>query len=399
MKILHTSDWHLGQEFHTYDRMPEHEAFLNSLEDMIRQEQPDALLVCGDIYHTSTPSNTVMRLFTDGMDRIRQACPSMRVIVSAGNHDSSSRLEVSRSLWGHLGVTVIGRVERDGEEIDFSRHLIELPERKGYVVALPHMFPQNYPAVSPDIPREDRQKSFMSALGDYVRLNCDPSLPLVMMAHLAIAGSDISGHDPSRGGMDYIGENEIDVPYDYLALGHIHFPQMIGTRARYCGSPIPISFDEDYPHSVTVAEVAKGEIPLIRTIPVRNIRPLRTIPKSPVSFEDALKALEGFPSDEPAYLRIWVRLEDVPPANAMLRASMALQGKQAKFCTIKWERNRAEESRNVRVLDVEQFRAFSPLQLAEMYYSEKYGGPLDEDLKRLMMEAIGDGSADMEEEI
>lgn len=388
MKVLHTSDWHLGQEFHTYDRTEEHEAFLRSLEDIVKAEKPDLLAVCGDIYHTATPSNQVMRMFTDSLDRIRLACPGMRIVISAGNHDSSSRLEVSRALWGYLGVTVVGRVERNGTEIDFSRHLIELPERKGYVVAMPHIFPQNYPLICPDTPREDRQRTFMKALGDYVREVCDMELPIVMMAHLALIGSDISGHDPSRGGMDYINENEIDVPYDYLALGHIHFPQMVGVKARYCGSPVAVSFDEDYPHSVTVAEVEKGRPPIIRTVAVKATRPLMTIPDSPVSFEEGLRLLEEFPSDLPAYIRLRARLEDVPPANALLRASMALQSKSAKFCTIRWERDKEESAAVEERLDVEQLRTFSPLQLAERYYAEKFNAPMGDDLKELIKEAV-----------
>lgn len=73
MKIIHTSDWHLGQEFYTYDRTQEHEAFLDQLAMIVREEKPDALVISGDIYHTSAPSNSVMRFFTDRLDRIRQA--------------------------------------------------------------------------------------------------------------------------------------------------------------------------------------------------------------------------------------------------------------------------------------------------------------------------------------
>lgn len=194
MKIIHTSDWHLGQEFYTYDRTEEHEAFLSQLRDIAATERPDALVVCGDIYHTATPSNSVMRFFTDWLDRIRQACPQMQIIVTAGNHDSSSRLEITRSLWAHLGVTVIGRIERKDEAPDIDRLIVPVTgedgRKCGYVIALPHIFPQNYPALSEDTPREDRKKAFMAALGKRIPEINSEDLPVVMTAHLTISGGE-----------------------------------------------------------------------------------------------------------------------------------------------------------------------------------------------------------------
>ena len=112
MKIIHTSDWHLGQEFYSYDRTEEHEAFLQQLENIVAIEQPDALVISGDIYHNATPSNSVMKLFNDHLDEIRKACPSMQIIIIAGNHDSASRLDIFASAWRHMNVHVIGRIEK-----------------------------------------------------------------------------------------------------------------------------------------------------------------------------------------------------------------------------------------------------------------------------------------------
>ena len=131
MKIIHTSDWHLGQEFYTYDRTDEHVAFLEQLQEIVAQEQPDALLIAGDIYHNATPSNGVMRMFNEHLDKIRQACPTMQIIVTAGNHDSSARLEVTRGLWKHLGVHIVGRIVKTEDRVDFDNHLIAIHNTTG----------------------------------------------------------------------------------------------------------------------------------------------------------------------------------------------------------------------------------------------------------------------------
>ena len=396
MKVLHTSDWHLGQEFHTYDRTREHISFLHQLRNIVSEEKPDLMVISGDIYHTAAPSNSVMRLFVEHLDAIRQACPSMMIVVTAGNHDGSSRLEVNRSLWSHLGVTVLGRIERKEDGPDFDRHILPVTSPDGvltgYVVALPHVFPHSFPQVEEDTPREERQRVFMRHLGNRLREVNPDGLPVVMMAHLAVAGSDYTGHDQSRGGMDFIDASELEVPYDYLALGHIHCPQTLNTgRERYSGSPVPVSFDEDYQHSVTVAELEKGQEPVIRTVDIDNPIPLYTIPEEPAAFEEVLALMEDFPADRPGYIRLNVSLEDVPPANAMQRAAEALKGKQARFCTIRWHRPvqsvvRSDEM----VMDVEEIRAMSPMELAAMHYEEKYGAAMPEEIIRLLEEAVNE---------
>ena len=393
MKILHTSDWHLGQEFYSYDRTEEHEAFLSQLREIVADEQPDVMVVSGDIYHNATPSNTVMRMFTDRLDAIRRACPAMQVVVTAGNHDSSSRLEVTRTLWDHLGVHVIGKVEKKEGQVDFDRHIIGVTDKEGvlcgYVVALPHIFPHSFPLVNEDTPREQRQSAFFQALADRVKEVNVAGLPVVMIAHMAITDSDITGHDEVRGGMEYTDISELKVDFDYLALGHIHCPQQIGERGRYCGSPIPVSFEENYEHSVTIVELDKhGAIPEPRKIKIENPWPLKTLPKEALPFEDALKELSAFPDDQKAYIRLHVKLTDIAPHNAMERAAQATEGKLCRFCSFKWERNQEQTARKHTFEDVEQMKSHSPLEIADLYYENKFGQPMEEDLKAMLAQVV-----------
>ena len=399
MKIIHTSDWHLGQEFYSFDRTEEHVAFFSQLKDIVVEEQPDVLVVSGDIFHNATPSNSVMRLFTDHLDAICRAHPGMTVVIIAGNHDSSSRVEISRTLWEHFHVFIIGKLEKKDKQLNFDQHIIPVVassgELKGYVVALPYVTPLAFPSVEDDIPREKRQAAFLEVLSHKLNEKNLTNAPVVMMAHMAITGCDATGHNLTQGGMDYINVADLKVGFDYLALGHIHCPQKIKTTeagvgyARYSGSPIPVSFDEHYVHSVTVVEISQhGEQPLVRTIPIHNPWPLLTIPKEAVDFEEGLSFLEKLPADQQSYIRLHVKLTDVPPQNAMERAIQAVKGKKCRFCCFKWEETAKVRTRQRYFIDVDQMKAHSPLEIAELYYESKFGVPLDNEYKKMLSDVI-----------
>ena len=139
MKILHTSDWHLGHTLYNYDRTAEQQSFLRQLTRIVTEEQPDAMVVSGDIYHYSSPAATTQKMYTDAMLNIHQACPGMAIVVTAGNHDSSSKLEIDSSLWQHFGLNVVGNIERTAEEVNLDKHIIEINNEKktiGYVIAV-----------------------------------------------------------------------------------------------------------------------------------------------------------------------------------------------------------------------------------------------------------------------
>ena len=395
MKILHTSDWHLGQDFYSYDRTEEHTAFLEQLCEIVSDEQPDVLIVAGDIYHNGTPSNTVMRLFTDRLDAVCSACPTMQVVVIAGNHDSSSRLEVNRTLWLHRQVHIIGRIEKKEGKVDLDHHILpvfnQMGEKCGYVVALPHVFLHSFPLLDEETPYDDRRELFFQALANRVNEVNTEGLPVVMTAHMALTGSDITGHDTVRGGMEYLNVTDLKVPFDYLALGHIHCPQWLDeTTARYCGSPVAVNFDERYGHSVTVVELEKGgEKPVCRYLPIHNPWPLKTLPSKALPFEEMLQELAAFPDDEQAYIRCQVLLPDVPPQNAQEQVQRVIKEKKCRFCCFKWEHPERTATERVQAFDdVEQMKEHSPVEVAGMYYEHRYGHAMDEEMKELLEQVV-----------
>ncbi len=396
MKILHSSDWHLGQEFYSYDRTEEHTSFLNQIRQIVADEQPDAMVVSGDIYHTAAPSNTTMRLFTDHLLKIQEACPFMKIIVTAGNHDSSSRLEITRNLWERVNVEMIGRINRYNDTIDFDRHIISINGKDnrptGIIVAIPHVFPQSFPLVSEDTPREKRQSAFWAALNNRLNEINTEKLPVVLMVHMAISGSDITGHDESRGGMDYVDIDSIPVDYDYMALGHIHCPQLIngaGTRARYCGTPIPVSFDENYEHSVSLVEITSGAEPTVRTIKINNPIPLKTIPEEAAPYTDVLKELATIDSCAKMYVRLNIRLDNNVPKQIREQAIDSLRDKQARFCTIKWEREPTATDKNQPIhITTDDMLTASPLEIAKLHFKRLYDTDMGQDMIDMLNEVI-----------
>ena len=353
------------------------------------------MVVSGDIYHYSTPSASTQKMYTDGMLEIHRACPEMTIVVTAGNHDSSSKLEIDSSLWNHFGVKVVGNIERNQEEVNLEKHIVEVRNDrgilKGYIIAIPHVYPQNFPILDTETPREERQARFFQALQDEVEKMNAERLPVVLMAHLSIEGSDQTGHDDTVGGIEYVPISAMGGGYDYLALGHIHCPQNIkGSRhcARYCGTPLPVSFDEAYPHSVSIVEIQREKAPQIKTIEIENPMPLITLPKEAVDFEEAIKLLEEYPDDKPAYIRLNVLIKDYLAPDCNERASNAVKGKNCKFCYIKPNREKHTSDDETKHISIQEMQEMSPLEIAKLYFQEAEGKEMDEELCELMNSVV-----------
>ena len=259
MKILHTSDWHLGHSFYGYERTEEHLSFLKQLCNIIRNENPDALIISGDIYDSVVPSITVQKLYNRMILELRAAAPTMKIIITAGNHDSSSRLELNGELWNAFNVQIVGNIERNDNVVNYEKHIIEITDSskkiKGYIIAVPYIYHANYPAADNDT--QSRMRSFHQQLINRVIERNGANRPIIMTGHLAVSGADIKGHETTHTRLVYESIEELGEGYDYIALGHIHRPQTVTSnkKARYSGSPIPINFDEDYPHSITIVEI------------------------------------------------------------------------------------------------------------------------------------------------
>lgn len=399
MIILHTSDWHLGHSLYEYDRYEEQRSFLDQLSGIAVAERPDALVVCGDVFDRVTPSAEARSLYVEALLDLRDKCPDMQIVVTAGNHDGKSALEVEGLLWERLHVKVVGQVERrDDGSVNLDRHIVEVRDAGrqllGFVVAVPHIYEYGYPQMKEGQTKEERQQSFFQSLLDETARRNPGGLPVVLTAHLSLSGSNFAGHSfaDSIGNIETVDQKLLGQGYDYLALGHIHNAKTFegqGPVARYCGTPLAVSFDEQGRHGVSLVTLAAGQGPVIREIPIHNPKPLLTIPSEPALFPDALRELREFPDSSPAYVRLNV-LQDGPlPFNYVEQIQQCLEGKLVKYCCVKTslmvqKKPRGGEARQ----PVDADNMPDPLTLADLFYQKKFHLPLSDEQRDLLQEAI-----------
>lgn len=377
-KFIHTSDWHLGQNFYSYDRNEEQRDFLRQLADIVHEHTPDALLVSGDVYHAAAPSNAAVNLYVDEMLNIHEACPTMAIIVIAGNHDSASRLDSDKRLWKRAGVNVLGGIARDKDGFaDLNSHIITVKD-KGIVAAVPFAYPGSFPLTSDanDIVREQRQRAYFQALLDQANNQNGGNLPVVLMAHLAVSNSDCTGHSMK---MECVELDALGHGYDYAALGHIHRPQNLSDRTRYSGTPVPVSFDEQCEHSVSIVTIeGHNAMPLIEKIGIKNLKPLHTIPANdPVDFDEALKLAAMSRDIAGAYIRLNVKTERYLPNGAQERAARTINEMSGRFCEIK-NTSSVVTSRPQQQMTVEELNNLRPVEVAKRYFLREYNREMTE---------------------
>ncbi len=260
MRILHTSDWHLGQSLCDESRAEEQQAFLRWLQELVERERVDALLVSGDIFDSGTPPNQAMTMyysFLSGVRALEGAC--RHVVITGGNHDSPTLLNASASYLGLDNIHIIGRAPRDQAD-----EVIIIDDADGTpalaVCAVPYLRAGDIPREGDSDPsRQDTQLSQGVArhFAEARRIALERAaalgrpLPLVAMGHLYARGVDLNaGRAGERslvvGTLGAVDPTPLAAGFDYTALGHIHSPQSLDAegRLRYSGAPMTMEFGE-----------------------------------------------------------------------------------------------------------------------------------------------------------
>ena len=396
MKIIHTGDWHLGHKLYNYDRTDEEEHFFRQLAATVRREEPDALVVCGDIFHSGAPGNDVAKRFTERLLDVQAECPAMETVVIAGNHDSYSRLVVDEALWKRCRVHVFGMPAEDREgRADFGKNVVVLPGR-GVIAAVPFCHSRNFPAVE-GAEGDNRERNYFEGLAKYAG-TCAGGLPAVLMAHLAVSGDiDLRGHDTTLviGGEECVDVDDLGAAYDYVALGHIHCPQWIRggrKRARYCGAPRAIHFDEAYAHGVDVVTVEAGREPEVRTVPFEPLHALATLGgEKGKPFDDVLGevAAASLPADTYVRLNVCMGVGELPGPDWTERSRQACAAKGLRFCVN--NPIRAEEpdtKRERKILTVAEIRNLSDDDVLDILSERQELTARHRELIRSLMEEV-----------
>jgi exonuclease SbcD len=258
IRLLHTSDWHIGRTLYGRKRYEEFESFLTWLAEKIQENSIDALLVAGDVFDTSAPSNRAQELYYRFLCRVA-ASSCRHVIVVAGNHDSPSFLNAPRELLKALAVHVVGSVTADPEdEVLVLRNEQAAPEL--IVCAVPYLRDRDIRVAEAGESIEDKERKLVdgirthyaavAALAEQKREEFGVDIPIVATGHLFTAGGQTVDGDGVRelyvGSLAHVTAGIFPASFDYLALGHLHVPQKVNgsETIRYCGSPLPMGFGE-----------------------------------------------------------------------------------------------------------------------------------------------------------
>ncbi|MEA1891193.1 MAG: exonuclease SbcCD subunit D C-terminal domain-containing protein [Campylobacterota bacterium] len=280
MKILHTSDWHLGQSFMGKSRQEEHQVFLTWLIEIIQSQNIDTLIVAGDIFDTVAPPNYALELYYNFLTELTPICEN--IIITAGNHDSISTLKTSKQLLKSLNIHVIASGDEDESEIV---EIYKGSKLEAIVCAVP--FLRDF-VVRQSLSGEsmsDKEQLLSQGIREHyntlskeaLALANGRDIPIVATGHLTTLGSKTSEseRDIYIGSTLNIDSGFLDKSFDYVALGHLHINQKVGCESvRYSGSPIPLSFSESTSQKKvniiefknTTPHVEELDIPLYRKL-------------------------------------------------------------------------------------------------------------------------------------
>ena len=327
MRILHTSDWHLGQHFMGKSRQAEHQALIDWLLTQTQEHAVDAVLIAGDIFDTGSPPSYARELYSHLVVKLHHA--GVALLLLGGNHDSVATLGESRSVLACLSTTVVAQL---GEPAD---HIVVLPERGNdgqagcIVCAVPFIRPRDVLQSQAGQSAQDKQQSMQAAIQAYyqsvfeagrarqaqLQLALGRRVPLIATGHLTTVGASSSESVREI----YVGSLEAFPtaafpPVDYIALGHIHKPQKVGGLAhiRYSGSPIPLGFDEARQQKeVLLVDLDATGLANITPLAVPRFQPLISVMGSLSALASAITAAAAQGStDAPVWLEVTVAEDD-----------------------------------------------------------------------------------------
>ena len=286
MKVLHTSDWHIGQKFMGQSRALEHQAFLSWLEDTIKKENIDLLIVAGDIFDTGNPPNYALELYYNFLKQLF-LLSNLTVVITAGNHDSISTLKAPKQLLEFMNVHVITSGDENENELI---PIYKEEELQAVVCAVPFLRDSVVRRAISGQTINEKESSLNTGIKQHyidvyeqaVKLTSKNNLPIIATGHLTTVGSRTSEseRDIYIGGTLDIGSDFLGKYFDYVALGHLHINQTVGCdHVRYSGSPIALSFSEaNQKKKVNIVEfnnnnnnnieVEEIEIPIFRKLQV-----------------------------------------------------------------------------------------------------------------------------------
>jgi DNA repair protein SbcD/Mre11 len=402
LRLLHTSDWHLGHVLHGFERAHEHALALAWLLDAVVREEVDALLVAGDVFDAANPPTEAQHAWYRFLVEAWARVPHLQVVVVGGNHDSASRLDaIDPFLRALERLHVVGGVARNGGEVDLDRHVIPLRDRAGetaaWVAAVPHLRATET-GTGDEAAVAAGTRAFYDAVFARARARRKPGEALLAMGHLYLVGAQVSSLSERKltlGNQSAVGHDLFPDDVAYAALGHLHLAQPVGGRehVRYSGSLVPLSLAErDYPHQAVLVEL-DGE----RKVAIRELRAPRSValPRIPeqgaAGVAEALAAIAALPARGAGpecarpLLEVEVRVEK-PEPTLRQKVEEALRGKEARLARLGVTVTGSGAS--LREQDVRSISELQPEEVFRAKWKKHHAGDAPPDLVRAFHELV-----------
>ncbi|BCL74830.1 nuclease SbcCD subunit D [Jeongeupia sp. HS-3] len=357
MRILHTSDWHLGQHFIGKTRQFEHQAFMAWLIDQIAAQQIDAVIIAGDIFDTGSPPSYARELYNGFVVALRDS--GAELVILGGNHDSVATLGESKTLLAHLNTRVIpGVCENAADQV------LVLHKRDGSAGAvlcgIPFIRARDVMQSQAGQSAEDKQRTLQSAIAAHYQTiyalaeakrdelgdKRGGALPIIATGHLTTVGASASEsvREIYVGALEAFPTNAFP-PAAYIALGHIHKPQKVGglEHLRYCGSPIPLSFDEArQTKEVLLVDLDHTGLRSVTPLPIPRFQPMISVRGTLAELQVVIAdAAQSGCAELPVWLEVVVSADDYL-SDLATRIQAICEGLPVEVLRIKRERGNAQ---------------------------------------------------------
>jgi len=364
MKILHTSDWHLGQKFMGKSREEEHQAFLSWLLKTIQDEKINVLIVAGDIFDTGTPPNYALELYYNFLTKLSlSSCEN--IIITAGNHDSIATLKAPQQLLQALCIHVITSGDKDENEVIeiFNKDTLE-----GIVCAVPflrdYVVRQSVSSQTMDEKEtsltEGIKEHYESVYKEALKLSNGNDIPIIATGHLTTVGSKTSESEREIyiGGTLDIDSGFLGKHFDYVALGHLHINQKVACEhVRYSGSPIPLSFSESSSQKKVNIVAFENKTMTVIELDIPLHRPLLVLRGD---LSSILKELEDV-ADKSTWIEVHLNDENPFHANQVIRD----KAEELELILLAVKIDKVEKALHAEDFDVISLDELNPLDVFE----------------------------------
>ena len=367
MKFIHLSDLHIGKRVNEFSMIEDQDYILKQILNIIDDEVPDGVIIAGDVYDKSVPSAEAVELFDDFIVRLSKR--DLPVYIISGNHDSPERLAFGNRLMAasniYFSSVYNGKTERFALADAYGTTAIYM---------LPFVKPSHVRRFYPD----DKIESYTDAIAVAVReMQVDQNYRNIIITHQFVTGAERSdSEDISVGGTDNVDASAFD-SFDYVALGHIHRPQNVGSETiRYCGSPLKYSFSESpYEKSATVVELKEKGNTSVRTVP---LTPMRDMVELKGTYEElTLKSFYENTSYREDYVHITLTdEEDIPDVVQKLRVIYR------NLMKLDYDNKRTRNQTEIN--GAEDVAVKSPLELFAVFYEQQNGAEMSDEQAKYM---------------